>query len=465
MRSIVLVALVGLTSACGSPQVSVGPTPEIEEVDAQSYEAFLRAQMLADLRYWEEAVDALRDAISTDPEAPLLHLELASTLRQVEGALEEGLLACDLALDLGADPADVLMARVGLLVEHGDPAAALEAFEAHAVGTARVDVFEAWILLEQEEDRDPTGAARAFTETLSGDAVAWRSLGITLRDSDPAAAAAAFREALERPDPDPFDAYERIQLLAEAEAWDEALDAAAACREQFWEYWPCTSWQAYLLDRESETEAPISEATADSLRHLAFMVSVDSRQLGRSGAELRTRARDELVREYARIVAETRPFNGSVITSAAWIANGIGDFHLAIELMERVLELDDANFDALNYIGYSWAEMGENLEQAEVYIREALFLRGANGHMLDSLAWVFYRQGRFAEALETQLEALELVDDNAVLWDHLGDIYMELGDTEEAVDAWSRALDYADEFSEDVLEDAQRKIDALTGTS
>ena len=51
MRSIVLVALVGLTSACGSPQVSVGPTPEIEEVDAQSYEAFLRAQMLADLRY------------------------------------------------------------------------------------------------------------------------------------------------------------------------------------------------------------------------------------------------------------------------------------------------------------------------------------------------------------------------------------------------------------------------------
>ena len=465
MRRTVLVALVAAISACGAPQVSVGPPPEIEEVDARSYDAFLRARLLADLRYWEEAAGALREAIDHDPQAPLLYLELARALQHVDDALEEGLLACDLAADLGASPADVLLARAWLLAQTLEPERAIEVLRLGAVDAARADVFETWIALESDIDGDPALAARAFTETLSDDAGAWRALAITLRDSDPLAAAEAFEEALQRPDPEPFDAYERIGLLAEAEEWGRAADAAAECREQFWEYWPCTSWEAYLLDRESEAESPIDDAVREALSHLAFMVSVDSRNIGRSGAELRVRGRDELVREYATIVSETRPFNGSVVTSAAWIANGIGDYHLAIELMERVLVLDDANFDALNYIGYSWAELGENLDQAEVYIREALFLRGENGHMLDSLAWVLFRQGRFENSLEIQLEALELVDDNAILWDHLGDIYIELGDTDEAVDAWSRALDYADEFSEDVLEDAPRKITEHTGTS
>ncbi|MFT6398752.1 MAG: tetratricopeptide (TPR) repeat protein [Bradymonadia bacterium] len=460
MRHWLLLAVVGL-AACGGPIVTVGPAPDVDLVDSDSYEAFLRSQLLADLRYWDESAAELRRAVEHDADAPTLHLALARVLVYVDDSLNEGLVACNLAEDLGADAADVTLARASMHASQGESSDAYEVFAAHPGEHARQDVYIAWIALAEAND-DPAQmlvGAQAFTEILPENSTAWRSLGYALRSTDLVASAEAFGNALNQPSPEPSDAYLQLDLLVQAEQWDDALAASVSCREQFWEYWPCTAWQAYLLDRDAVDDGPVSEATRGALSHLAFMVSVDSRQLAQSGAELRTLGRDPLVRAYARTVAETRPFNASVITSAAWIANAIEDFPLAIELMERVLALDDSNFDALNYIGYSWAELGENLDQAEVYIREALFLRGENGHMLDSLAWVYYRRGQFEEALEIQFEALELVDDNAVIWDHLGDIHLQLGDREEALDAWRRALDYADEYSEDVLEDATRKIE------
>ena len=159
MRPIALAAVVAILGACSGPQVSVGPQPEIETVDPQSYESFLRARLLADLRYWEEAADALRTAIAHDPQSPSLHLELAATLTAVVDGLEEGLLACDLASDLGADPADVLLARTGLLAQHDDVEGALEAFRLSVSTAVRPDVFGAWIALAQESAGDPVGAA------------------------------------------------------------------------------------------------------------------------------------------------------------------------------------------------------------------------------------------------------------------------------------------------------------------
>ena len=132
-----------------------------------------------------------------------------------------------------------------------------------------------------------------------------------------------------------------------------------------------------------------------------------------------------------------------------------------VALMERVLAQDDANFDALNFIGYTWAEAGVRLEDAERYIRRAVFLRPDAGGILDSLAWVLYRRGAFAEALEVQREALALEDDNAILWDHLGDIHRALGHTEDARAAYERALELATEYSEDVRDTVPAKLEAL----
>ncbi|MFM8718500.1 MAG: tetratricopeptide repeat protein, partial [Chthoniobacterales bacterium] len=63
------------------------------------------------------------------------------------------------------------------------------------------------------------------------------------------------------------------------------------------------------------------------------------------------------------------------------------------------LALDDKFPPALNYLGYMWAEKGQNLAEAEQFIRRALEQEPDNAAYLDSLGWVLYQQARYQEAL------------------------------------------------------------------
>ena len=48
----------------------------------------------------------------------------------------------------------------------------------------------------------------------------------------------------------------------------------------------------------------------------------------------------------------------------------------------------------LNYLGYSWADMGQNLAQAREMIEKAVQRRPNDGAIVDSLGWVMLRQGQ-----------------------------------------------------------------------
>lgn len=470
-RALAVGGLVAGLAACGSTQRVSHANDEAAAnaaLAAAAYEDFLRAELLAEIGEWEEALAALQRAIDADPMAPTLYLRAAYAASHIEGAADQGLRYAGLAEDLEAPAADVAAARAELHWSAEAPELALGVLAALTDDDATHDTFALWLALANDAEDVSAArrtAAERYTTAFPDDGRSWRSLGDALRHDAPAEAADAYGRALALPDPNGGDAYLQIQLLADLERTDDALAAASSCREQLWEYWPCTAWQVRLLDTDRAEDAPVSEETREAMEHLAFMVSTDARQLAQSGAELRESESPSLLAAYAETLADTRPYNVNVITTAAWFANGVEDFDLAVALMERVLELDDANFDALNYIGYTWAEAGENLEQAEVYIREALFLRGDDGNILDSLAWVYFRMERFEDALETQLRAMEFVDDSAVMWDHLGDMYQALGRTDEAIAAWERALELADEYDEDVLHDAPRKIEAARGVS
>ncbi len=107
---------------------------------------------------------------------------------------------------------------------------------------------------------------------------------------------------------------------------------------------------------------------------------------------------------------------------------------------ERAVELKPDFAEALNYLGYMWAERGTNLERARELIQRAVDLEPDNGAFLDSLAWVLHQLGRPAEALPLQLKAMDLVKEpDATLEDHLGDIHEKLGQVEAARKAWQRA--------------------------
>lgn len=107
----------------------------------------------------------------------------------------------------------------------------------------------------------------------------------------------------------------------------------------------------------------------------------------------------------------------------------------------KALELNPAEADVLNYLGYSWVDMGMNLDRGLEMIRQAVELQPDNGYIVDSLGWAYYRLGRYEDAV-TQLEkAVLLRPEDPTLNDHLGDAYWKAGRKLEATFQWNHARD------------------------
>jgi tetratricopeptide (TPR) repeat protein len=96
----------------------------------------------------------------------------------------------------------------------------------------------------------------------------------------------------------------------------------------------------------------------------------------------------------------------------------------------------------LNYLGYSWADMGKNLTQARQMIEKAVQQRPNDGAIIDSLGWVMLRQGQVADAVTTLERAVELEPQDPEINGHLGDAYWAAGRKLEAIYQWRRALTF-----------------------
>ncbi len=96
----------------------------------------------------------------------------------------------------------------------------------------------------------------------------------------------------------------------------------------------------------------------------------------------------------------------------------------------------------LNYLGYSWADMGTHLTEARVMIDKAVQRRPNDGAIVDSLGWVMLRQGEVPEAVTTLERAVEMEPEDASINGHLGDAYWAAGRKLEAAYQWRRALTF-----------------------
>jgi tetratricopeptide (TPR) repeat protein len=108
----------------------------------------------------------------------------------------------------------------------------------------------------------------------------------------------------------------------------------------------------------------------------------------------------------------------------------------------KSLEIQEDFSDAMNYLGYMWAENKENLEQAFELIEKALSSQSENPAYLDSMGWVLYQMEQAAKALPFLMKAVENSEaPDPVILDHLGSIHRALDHKQEAVKAWEQSLD------------------------
>ena len=128
--------------------------------------------------------------------------------------------------------------------------------------------------------------------------------------------------------------------------------------------------------------------------------------------------------------------------------------------LKRAVEIAPQEPTALNYLGYSWAERGLNLDEAFELIEKAVSLRPTSGAIIDSLGWAHYQLGDYEEAVGHLERAASLEPADPTITDHLGDVYWRLGRETEARFQWRRVLelDPEDAMRETVTEKLERGL-------
>jgi tetratricopeptide (TPR) repeat protein len=126
--------------------------------------------------------------------------------------------------------------------------------------------------------------------------------------------------------------------------------------------------------------------------------------------------------------------------------------------LRQALELSPEQPQVLNYLGYSWVDMGVNLDEGLDMIRAAVDQRPNDGYIVDSLGWAYYRLGRYEEAVEQLERAAELRPEDPVINDHLGDAYWKVDRKLEATFQWNHARDLDPEPAD--LEKIVKKLES-----
>jgi tetratricopeptide (TPR) repeat protein len=117
-----------------------------------------------------------------------------------------------------------------------------------------------------------------------------------------------------------------------------------------------------------------------------------------------------------------------------------GRWRDGVSVMRQVLQRHPKDAPAHNFIGYTLAERGLDLQQAERSIRRALYLNPGEGYIIDSLGWLYFRQGRLLDAQRVLRMAVRLAPREAEVLGHLAEVTAARKDLVGALQLLRRAL-------------------------
>jgi tetratricopeptide (TPR) repeat protein len=131
--------------------------------------------------------------------------------------------------------------------------------------------------------------------------------------------------------------------------------------------------------------------------------------------------------------------------------------------MEMILSIDPQHADALNYIGYTYADKGIHLDRAQELIEKALKSKPNSGYIIDSLGWVYFRKGYYDRALIELKKAVDLAPEDPTINEHLGDVYFKLKQYERALETYNRALALENADTERLKEKIKDVLEHIKG--
>jgi tetratricopeptide (TPR) repeat protein len=117
----------------------------------------------------------------------------------------------------------------------------------------------------------------------------------------------------------------------------------------------------------------------------------------------------------------------------------------AFKAFDAVIALDPENWLAMNNYAYYLSLRNENLEKAELLSGRAVRANPDNSTYLDTYAWVLFMRKEYTTArfyMETAIK--NGGEKNGVIVEHYGDILYMLGQKENAIIQWKKAVEIGD---------------------
>jgi tetratricopeptide (TPR) repeat protein len=251
---------------------------------------------------------------------------------------------------------------------------------------------------------------------------------------------------------------------------DAAMEVFARIPSDHRHYVDARTQMAVILEDRGEYAVALAEVE----RARAVQAT---RPLDLYAASLRAKTGDfEAAVAFLEILLAEAPRDDELLYNLGILHGEAGHYDQAMIYMQRALEQNPDNPAALNYVGYTWAERGENLEQAQDYITRALELRPDDGFITDSLGWVYYMRAKplvesghamdlahgqklLRRALNELERASELTGGDPVIAEHLGDVYLLLDDKPRALQFYEDAIEQ--EPREGEQPELRRKFESL----
>lgn len=250
---------------------------------------------------------------------------------------------------------------------------------------------------------------------------------LALQENDRALAEKLLKHMLTLSVPDKSLAHYYLGQIAED---DKRIDEALAYYAQI------QSGERFLPAQLRAARLLVDQGRLDDGLKLLHAVKVDTPEesvqlaIGEAGLLRQAKMPEAAFDLLDKLLAE-QPEQPDLLYESALLADRIGRFDVLEIRLRKLIELRPESSQALNALGYSFAERNLRLPEARDLIEKALKLAPDDNFILDSMGWVLYRQGDLPGAL-TYLERSYAQRDDPEVAAHLGEVLWALGRTDDA---------------------------------
>jgi len=238
----------------------------------------------------------------------------------------------------------------------------------------------------------------------------------------------------------PFAKMMMGDISALHEKYDKAIAYYSAIDASSPIYWIARVRVAEVYEASGQADKSIAMLTAmsqDEVTRISALVSLGDVYRRQGKYEEAVAAYNKVLSGAAPVTAEEWP----VIYARGMAEERLNRWPLAEKDLLQALSFQPDNPMILNFIAYSWANQGVNLNKALEYAKHAVALKPDDGYILDSYGWTLFRLSQYKESVIWLEQAVAQVPEDSTLLDHLGDAYWQVGRHDEARYQWRHAHD------------------------